>query len=211
MLDTYTNLKTTIASLLMRDDLDDFIPDWVTLAEASIRRLLKSQASVVSAFLPTSGSASDRYEALPGDFYELVGPPRINTASGSRPLDYVTPLVMDDLWTDTETGTPRFFTIVGARMQFYPQPAAEEIEISYRQGVIALATAAGGVTPLLLEAPDIYLYGALLHSAPYIREDERMPMWKEMYTAALADFNAAHLRKRFTGGPLVMRPRRVIG
>ncbi len=211
MLDTYAHLQETIAATLMRVDLETLIPDWITMCEASIRRLLKSQAEVGRAYV-TGINDQDRYRTLPADFYELVAPPRVDAAGGqSLKLEYVTPRVMDDLWANPTVACPRFFTIVGAQLQFYPQPNGEQIEIAYRKGVIPLATATDGVNPLLLEAPDIYLYGSLVHSAPLLHEDERVQMWQGLYSTALADLNLAHQRKRFSGGPLVMRPRRAIG
>lgn len=211
-LDTYAGMQTAIANALMRQDLTAYIPDWITMCEASIRRLLKSQKDTIRAYVDGS-SDIDRYKTLPGDFYELVDTPRVNAAGGvSKPIEYVTPRVMDELWQSPESaGAPRFFTIVGAQLQFFPAPNGEQIEIAYRQGVQALATAAGGVNALLLEAPDIYLYGSLIHSAPFLREDERLATWKGLYTDALADFNLAHLRKRFSGAPLKARATRVIG
>jgi hypothetical protein len=42
---------------------------------------------------------------------------------------------------------------------------------------------------LLLNAPDLYLYGALTDSAPFIREDERIAVWKSLYEEKRDDLN----------------------
>lgn len=211
-LNTYSGLKTAIANTLLRDDLTDLIPDWITMCEASVRRILKGQNEVVRAYV-SGGGADERYENLPGDFYELVATPRVNGDDGrSTPIEYVTPQVMDEMWRDagSTSSLPRFFTIVGPQIEFWPQPNGHQIEIAYRQGVVALSDAAP-VNALLLEAPDIYLYGSLIHSAPLLVDDARLPVWQGLYNTAVGEFNAAHLRKRFSGAPLAMRPRRVIG
>lgn len=213
-LDTYAGLKTAIANTLLRDDLTDLIPDWITMCEASVRRILKSQNDIVRAYV-SDGGADERYENLPGDFYELVATPRVNgDDGGTTKIDYVTPRFMDELWASNpgSVGTPRYFTIVGPQMQFWPQPNGHQIEIAYRQGVVSLNdTPPTNVNALLLEAPDIYLYGSLIHSAPLLVDDARLPVWQGLYNGAIGEFNAAHLRKRFSGAPLSMRPRRVIG
>jgi hypothetical protein len=34
-------------------------------------------------------------------------------------------------------------------------------------------------------APEVLLYGALLEAAPFIREDPRIPVWRELYLEAV--------------------------
>ena len=45
----------------------------------------------------------------------------------------------------------------------------------YRANIPPLAS--NGANWLLTLAPDLYLYGALLESAPYIKEDGRIQTW----------------------------------
>jgi len=42
---------------------------------------------------------------------------------------------------------------------------------------------------LLEEAPDAYLYGTLMQTAPWLREDERVAMWGSLYTQAIQSVN----------------------
>jgi hypothetical protein len=37
---------------------------------------------------------------------------------------------------------------------------------------------------LLVRAPDAYLYGALVASAPFLASDERLQVWEMLYSAA---------------------------
>lgn len=39
---------------------------------------------------------------------------------------------------------------------------------------------------LLTAHPDIYLYGTLVESAPYLRDEERLPVWEQRYQDAVA-------------------------
>jgi len=52
---------------------------------------------------------------------------------------------------------------------------------------------------LLETAPDIYLYGALLHSAPYLAEDTRVAVWAQMYSAAVQNLNNQSERVKNSG------------
>jgi hypothetical protein len=38
-------------------------------------------------------------------------------------------------------------------------------------------------------APDVLLYATLLEATPFLQNDDRMPMWKEMYTRGLDSLN----------------------
>ena len=59
----------------------------------------------------------------------------------------------------------------------------------------------------LTEAPDVYLYGALIHSAPYLAEDERVAMWAQMYSAAVARLNEASELAQYSGSGLRLKVR----
>ena len=58
---------------------------------------------------------------------------------------------------------------------------------------------------LLTHHPDIYLYGALLHSAPYLKEDERAQTWAALYTAAVMRVNNASSKSTTSGSGLRLK------
>jgi hypothetical protein len=60
---------------------------------------------------------------------------------------------------------------------------------------------------LLTAAPDIYLYGALMQAAPYLKDDARIGTWSQMYLTALQDLQTADDRGSTSGGALVARAR----
>jgi hypothetical protein len=73
----------------------------------------------------------------------------------------------------------------------------------FRQNIPPLA--ANSSNWLLALAPDLYLYGALLESAPYINEDARIQTWGLGLTTAIDGLNRLSLASTFNAGPLVMR------
>jgi len=50
--------------------------------------------------------------------------------------------------------------------------------------------------------PDVYLYGALLHSAPYLKEDQRAQTWAALYTTAVERINDASSKSTASGSGL---------
>jgi len=47
---------------------------------------------------------------------------------------------------------------------------------------------------LLDYSPDIYLYGALMQSAPYLQNDERITIWSSLYLKAIDDLEISNQR-----------------
>jgi hypothetical protein len=58
---------------------------------------------------------------------------------------------------------------------------------------------------VLLTYPAAYIYGALIQSAPFLRDDGRVKLWTDMFSAAVTSANVEHERARSQGGRLVQR------
>jgi len=52
---------------------------------------------------------------------------------------------------------------------------------------------------LLQSDPDLYLYGSLMQSAPYLLDDARMQTWASLYQNGLASLQKASDDTRFGG------------
>ncbi len=74
----------------------------------------------------------------------------------------------------------------------------------YRKVVPALSDA-NTSNWLLACAPDAYLYGALLESAPYIKDDERIAVWTAGLVSVINGLNDLGSTSSFNAGPLEMR------
>ena len=83
--------------------------------------------------------------------------------------------------------------------------ATTDFELLYYQKIPSLISNADNW--LLLDSPDVYLYGALLHSAPYLAEDERVAIWAQMYSASVARLNEASELARYSGSGLKLKIR----
>ena len=83
-------------------------------------------------------------------------------------------------------------------IEFAPVPDSEYTrEIVYYQALPALAD---NTTNWLLDShPDIYLYGSLMQSAPYLQADERIGVWAGKFQQILEQLKTSDEKARFSG------------
>lgn len=206
---TYTNLQTTVTEYLARDQdatLIARIPTFVQLAEAKFNRLLfVRQMEERSTTTISTSTTEPEFISLPSDFQSMRRV-RLSYVTGKPCLEFKSGTQMDEyrFGTGNVTGQPRYFTIFGTEIELAPTPdAAYTIEMVYRKNIPDLAT--NSTNWLLTLAPDLYLYGALLESAPYIKEDGRIQTWGSGFSAALDGLNNLGLTSTFNAGPMVVR------
>jgi hypothetical protein len=199
-------LAAAIASVLAKDDMTDVIPGLVKLAEASINSELRVRQMLTRV---TSDVASGTtYFDMPTDFLEAK---RVGITS---PTEYACKLGYADDDTLFETriaypsgAKPTLFGIVGDAIELAPAPQSDvTVELTYYASPEALDCGTVGSTNwLLAKAPDLYLYGALVHSAPYLQEDDRIQTWAALFVAKLQSLNDESRRAETSGGRLVAR------
>lgn len=195
-LTNYGELKAAVADWLARADLADRVPDFIRLAEADLNGRLRLRAMETGAILTIDAAAV----ALPADLLAI----RRLTIAGVA-LSYVTPHARAALFGGGRSGRPLVYTIEGGDLLAGPAPdGSYAADLAYVAAVPALA-ADGDTTAVLAANPDIYLYGALAHAAPFIGDDERVAVWRGAYEAALQRAVAADRQARVSGSPLVMR------
>ena len=108
---------------------------------------------------------------------------------------------------DNVAGKPLFYTHSESQFELYPTPdGAYAAEVLYYQQVPALSDSATG-NWLLTAAPDLYLYGALIHSAPYLVEDGRTAVFAQMYGAAVNQLNLQSEASKTSGAGLKLKVR----
>jgi hypothetical protein len=61
---------------------------------------------------------------------------------------------------------------------------------------------------LLTEAPDVYLYGALVHTAPYLKDDARIAIWESFFAQGIDNLNISSSDAKYGGSGLVMKIKR---
>jgi len=193
-LTNYTELQAAIADQLNRDDLTAQIPDFIKLAEAQMNRVVRHwrMENRATALLDT------QYTALPTNFAEPI---RMVLTSGTyTTLEIVGNLEIAQLRADASDtlGRPQFYAINDQGIEVFPTPDGDyTLELVYYETLTPLASA--DTNWLLTYYPDAYLYGACLHSAPFLQEDARMQTWGALYEAAISAINQDAERAK-TGG-----------
>jgi hypothetical protein len=206
---TYAELQTAIAEWLGRETDTSIItraPDFIRLFEAKANRELRcNQMERRSTALVNMASDEPEYISLPLDF-QTMRRVRLNGVDGKPRLQFVTGVQADELRTRMANvaNQPLYFTIFGSEIELIPTPdQAYTLEMVYRANIPALSDSATS-NWLLDLAPDAYLYGALLESAPYIKEDSRIQTWATGYKYAMDGLNQLAMDQTFNAGPLVM-------
>lgn len=200
---TYAGLKTAIGDFLNRDDLTSVAPTFIQLAESQINRDVRHWRMEAN----TSVTINDEYEDLPNDWVETI---RLAITSGdTSALDLISRQAMTDKreGRNNVAGTPRYFTHSAGQLHFFPTPDdTYTARLDYMAKLPALSDS-NTSNWLLSEAPDIYLYGSLLQSAPYLVEDNRVAVWAQLYSAAVARLNEASEKARMSGSGLTLKVR----
>jgi len=195
---TYAELKAAIADFLNRDDLTSVIPTFISLAEAQITRDLRhwrQQRRVTT-------TVDEQYENLPTDFVEMVS---LRT-DDDYTLEFASrgEIMRRKLDLGGTSGRPIVFTLNAGQIEFVPTPdASYTLEMVYYARIPALSDT-DTFNWLLTNYPDVYLYGALLHAAPYLADDVRLAVWSQLYGTAIQQANNDS-RKGLYSGPLVLR------
>ena len=163
-LTTYAELQTTIADFLNRDDLTSAIPTFITLAEADMSRNLRHWRQEKR----STAEIDTQYSAIPADFMEAI---RFYITSGdTAPLELISQAQMlDRRYRNADTsGQPHYYAITAGEIEVYPTPdGTYDAELYYFSRIPALSDS--NTSNWVLEYfPDAYLYGALVHSAPYL-------------------------------------------
>ena len=63
------------------------------------------------------------------------------------------------------------------------------VDLVYVRDFVSIATDPNGANAILRLHPSVYLYGSLLHSAPWLQHDDRIGVWENLYTTALKRMN----------------------
>lgn len=190
---TYSALQTAIADFLNRDDLTSVIPTFIELCEADLNRKVRHwrQEKRVSQTLDT------QYSELPADFLQAIR--YYITSDNTSPLELISQGEMLERRQNTRDSQnkPAYYAITAGEIEVYPTPdGSYTAELYYYSRLTALSSSANW---LLTYFPDAYLYGSLVHAAPYLADDARISVWAALYQSAIDGINAESEQSKFGG------------
>lgn len=198
----FTDLKSSIADFLNRDDLTSVIPTFISLAEADMNRKLRHWRMERR----SNATLDSQYSALPNDFLEPIR--LMITGDNSYRLELISHGdLMDRREANNTTATPRYYAIIDGTIEVYPTPdQSYTLEMVYYSSLDAL-TSSNTTNWVITHHPDAYLYGALMHSSPYLAEDGRTQTWSTLFQNAIAGISMENERAKASGAGHRMRIR----
>jgi hypothetical protein len=207
-LDTYDNLKSEIASFLNRDDLTANIDTFIDLAESRHARDLRIREMETVDISITTVAGTQAYD-LPTGYLELRY--AMLRTSPYTMLQYMSPADFFRVYNDGQgNGAPIYYTIVGKQIYLGNTPdSANILELGLFKRVTALSSS-NTTNDILTNFPDLYLYGSLAETSPFLMQDERLQVWSALYKESVKTANDSAQRGRVSAAPLQMSARRVV-
>lgn len=219
-IDSYTSLQTAVANWLNRSDLTDRIPEFIALAEARARRELKDWLR----FTVTATNVTADY-VLPATVSEVLSLNYNDGASGSH--NFSLELISKDAYQTLMEENPATSSLPGQTayvdsdidagtqtLRFWPPIGSASPIVNLKIEATKVLPALSGsqtTNALLRDAPDVYLYGSLAESAPYLLHDERIPVWEAHLKDAFRGLHIQTERRLYGGAPRSQQFARVFG
>jgi hypothetical protein len=194
MADNYTDLIAEIGGYLGRKDIPyvrTFIKDAEAIFNRDLRlRMMESatqtaiSSDAISVTLPNNRYAPDDEVWLV--FLEMRNV-RLGSEAGDQTLEYVVPSAMPsmDMSGHAFAGRPQQYTILQNELYVWPKPDREYTLTLNFYAEIPPLDDDHQANDLLLKAPDVYRYGALVQSAGYTRSSAPVEMWASLYAKAV--------------------------
>lgn len=186
---TYAELQAAAANWLARSDLAARIPEFITLAEVRLNRVLRARLAEAEQELALP--AGLRTIPLPAAFAEPLALWLIRSA-GRLALPFVEAAL---LGVSSLRGEPCAWTIDGANLAF-DRPADQPYAVGLRMLRKFALSEAEPTNALLAGHPDVYLFATLCEAAPFLRDAELAHAYEARLARALAEANEKEARSR---------------
>jgi hypothetical protein len=200
---TYAELKTNIADFLNRDDLASISSTFISLAEDDLNLRLRHWRQEKR----STAEIDTQYSAIPADMLEII---RFYITSGdTRPLELISQAEMlDRKFRNLNTsGQPAYYALTAGEIEVYPVPDGTYTSELYYYSRIPALSDSNTSNWVLDYYSSAYLYGSLIHSAPYLKDDARIQVWAALYQSSIDAINAESEKAKFGGSGRRMKIR----
>lgn len=207
---SYDNLIANVQETLNRADLAAAVPGFIALVEGDVNaddrfRVLPSLKRSTATLPPPTPPATESYIPMPADYICMQNFHLIQTPPPNR-LELLTTTQADEMRLILpEQDLPQFFVVTGEEFELLPAPdISYQAQMTYFANVPPLSTS-NETNWLLQRWPNVYYYGALRHSAPYLKDDARIAVWNEFYNQIAENIHISSDRGQFSGQTMKMR------
>jgi hypothetical protein len=202
---TYSGLITAIVSHSFENTqlTSAICADFVSMTEAEVNRAIRVRAMVSKCVAPIEGE----YSAMPEEPDNRNWLGHISfTLDDTRKtrLQWLDIEAFDKRAADyRDTGTPKFFTIIGDEFRFLPEPADTYTAQLIYWGAVPPISDGTQTNWLLDRHPDVYLYGCLMHAAAFLKNMDEKAMYEGWFANAVGSVEQSD-RQEGVGGSLQM-------
>ncbi len=192
---TYDSLLTTVADYLERDDINARIPTFIMLAEKKCSRILKAQLSQIA--VTDTLTLNNPVVVKPQRWVETISF-TIETPDGIVVLKERSRETIQTMYPIlTDTAAPKYYA-EWQENYYYLGPTPDD---AYPFELIIYQQPPGldinqQTNYLTDNAPDLLLYSTLLEAEGYLKNDERLPVWKAARDEILEQYGVLDTRRQ---------------
>lgn len=199
VISSYSTLITAVQDYLARGDLASFAPNAVQNWEERFFRQPRNFGAWMDADF--SDTIASGVVAVPSGFLKWRNV--YVDGSPARRLEQVSPEQLFGRYPRGGiTGHPVWIARVGSDFQFGPEPdSAYTIKGKYRAKPTVMRSYAGDAAAhwIIVNAPDLALYGSLAEMEAFVKNDARVALWKGLYAEALKDYRDLWFEQEVSG------------
>jgi len=199
----YTTLLTTVQDYLARSNLSTFAENFIQNWEERFYRQPKNFGSWMEV-TGTIGTIASNVVVVPTRYLRLK-----NAYVDGNPSTRLDRKSIHQLYgrypRGSDTDRPKEIARDGINFVFGPPPdSTYTIKGTYyaKPVVMRLYPSDASGHWLIMNAPDLPLYGALLEAESFIKNDPRIALWQSFYTPALQDYRDLFSEEEVSGGPV---------
>ncbi|MEM6817208.1 MAG: hypothetical protein AAF578_00320 [Pseudomonadota bacterium] len=198
IIQNYSDLQQAVAAELARNDLLPYIDGFIQRCESKLYRTLNLRHEETALNVPIIGGVA----AVPGDFKALRH--AYYDMTPVQWLDWVQPA---DIYKDyPDRGVARTPCVISREAgNFIFGPTAEDGTLRGIYYAKTPSVRTTGTNWYVINAPEVLLYGSLLEATPFIRNDERLPVWQSFYVDAVATLETEERFSKHSQGPIRQR------
>jgi len=195
---SYSTLLTAVTDYLARSDLSTYAPNFVQNFEERFYRESQNWASWMEQSFNVTISSS--VAAIPADYLGS----KIAYISGQSgpPLKRIS---LEQLYAryprSGSSGIAKYYARNKTNFEFgdIPSNGAVLVGTYYGKPTVLRSYTTGGADAvahfLIVNAPDLLLYGALLEAEPFIQNDARLVVWQSLHDRALDAYRSRFMEE----------------
>jgi len=201
---SYSTLQTAVTDYLARSDLSSWVPNFIQNCEERFYRDPLNVGAWMESALNISNDATSGLAAVPSDYLRLknaylsgiLAPPLVRVSLEQLYARY------------PRSGTlsqPQYIARDGSNFVFGPVPSGSYTIVGtyYAKPVLLRNFASDAAAHwMIVNAPDLLLYGALLEAEPFLKNDQRLVLWKSAYDMAVDTYRRMQAEEDQSGSAI---------